>query len=221
MYLIISYISFKGRFDLIPVDVNDDGCVAAKHYDQRKTPVVVAVTSHNCNKYNSIILDGWCLSQNCFLISKSLYSSRAFTGLFQASDYDYEKLATRSYDLWLVRWLMLMKDRLPGIIYQVQVLIMKDRLPGQWEDKDKVEQFLGNNWNQLWSVAYWKKSLKKFWAENIRLKDFGISLNSLPYCGRWRRFLQSNQWLCIAWKERGKIDRFITGESCEIFWWIA
>ena len=42
MYLTISYISFKGRFDLIPVDVNDDGCVAAKHYDQRKTPVVVA-----------------------------------------------------------------------------------------------------------------------------------------------------------------------------------
>ena len=70
-------------------------------------------------------------------------------------EYDYEKLATRCYDLWLVRWLMLMKDRLPG----------------QWEDKDKVEQFLGNNWNQLWSVAYWKKSLKFFELKTSTLES--------------------------------------------------
>ena len=206
MFLTISYISFKGRFDLIPVDVNDDGCVAAKHYDQRKTPVVVAQVT----TATSTILLFWTADvyhktvswfQKACILQGHLHAySRPVT-----YEYDCEKLATRCYDLWLVRWLMLMKDRLPG----------------QWEDKDKVEQFLGNNWNQLWSVACWKKSLKKFWAENIRLKDFGISLNSLPYCGRWRRFLQSNQWLCIAWKERGKIDRFITGESCEIFWWIA
>ena len=118
-------------------------------------------------------------------------------------EYDCEKLATRCYDLWLVRWLMLMKDRLPG----------------QWEDKDKVEQFLGNNWNQLWSVAYWKKSLKKFWAENIRLKDFGISLNSLPSCGRWRRFLQSNQWLCIACRERGILGKIDWNEELFYYWW--